>query len=65
MTGTNEGLKTTVPSLDVFQQRYQADADFSLTVKMIPAIAFCPVADVVDAFETHGKMLLSTRVCIV
>jgi hypothetical protein len=34
------------------QQRYQADADFSLAVKMLPAIAFCPVADVVDAFET-------------
>ena len=35
------------------QQRYQAD--FSRTVKMIPAIAFCPVADVVDAFETLAE----------
>jgi hypothetical protein len=26
------------------QQRYQADADFSLAVKMLLAIAFCPVA---------------------
>jgi hypothetical protein len=32
-----------------------ADADFSLTVKMLPAIAFCPVADVVDAFETLAE----------
>jgi hypothetical protein len=37
------------------QQRYQADADFSLTVKMIPAIAFCPVEDVVDAFKILAK----------
>jgi hypothetical protein len=35
------------------QQRYQAD--FSHTVKMIPAIAFCPVADVVDPFETLAE----------
>ena len=37
------------------QQRYQADADFSLAIKMLPAIAFCPVADVVDAFETLAE----------
>ena len=37
------------------QQRYQADADFSLAVKMLLAIAFCPVADVVDAFETLAE----------
>ena len=37
------------------QQRYQADADFSLTVKMIPAIVFCPVEDVVDAFKILAK----------
>ena len=35
------------------QQRYQAD--FSLIVKMIPAIAFHSVADVVDAFETLAE----------
>ena len=34
------------------QQRYQTDADFSLSVKIIPALAFCPLADVEEAFET-------------
>jgi hypothetical protein len=32
-----------------------ADADFNLTVKMLPAIAFCPVADEVDAVETLAE----------
>jgi hypothetical protein len=32
--------------------KYRSRCNFSLTVKMLPAIAFCPVADVVDAFET-------------
>ena len=46
------------------QQRYQADADFSLTAKMTPAITFCPVADVVDAFETLAEDIGDDYQCL-
>jgi hypothetical protein len=36
-------------------ERSQEDAVFSFAIKMLPAIAFCPVADVVDAFETLAE----------
>ena len=43
----------------------EADADFSLTVEMLLAIVFCPVADVVDAFETLAEDIgvMITRAC--
>ena len=34
-----------------FQRRYQEDSDFALKLRMLPALAFVPVEEVVDAFE--------------
>src|SRR6218665_2067729 len=34
-----------------FQQRYQEEEDFSISVRMIPALAFVPIHDVVRVFE--------------
>lgn len=37
------------------QQRYQNDGEFNLCMKMIPALAFVPVADLEEAFETLAE----------
>ena len=34
------------------QQRYQVDADFALAARMLPALAFVPIPQVIDYFET-------------
>ena len=39
-----------VRSLDL-QERYQSDAEFALQVRMVAALAFVPVADVVNSFK--------------
>ncbi|KAG7157932.1 hypothetical protein Hamer_G030700 [Homarus americanus] len=35
------------------QGKYQVDADFALNIRMLPALAFIPQDEVVDAFETQ------------
>jgi len=39
------------------QQRYQEDSDFALKLRMIPALAFVPTVDVVEAFEELSEIL--------
>ena len=34
-----------------FQQKYQEDAKFSLSIRMIPALAFVPLDDLLDVFD--------------
>ena len=34
-----------------FQQKYQEDAEFSLSIRMIPALAFVSVDDLLDVFD--------------
>ena len=33
------------------QERYQSDAEFALQVRLVAALAFVPVADVVNSFK--------------
>ena len=33
------------------QERYQTDAEFSLLMRMIPALAFAPIHEVINVFE--------------
>ena len=33
------------------QERYQTDAEFSLLMRMIPALAFVPIDEVINVFE--------------
>ena len=39
------------------QQRYQEDSDFALKLRMIPALAFVPIDEVVGAFEELSEIL--------
>ena len=39
------------------QQRYQEDSDFTLKLRMIPALAVVPIDEVVGAFEELSKIL--------
>ena len=39
------------------QMRYQEDSEWSLQIRMIPALTFVPADDVPDAFEALSKIL--------
>lgn len=46
------------------QHRYETDGDFALQIRMLPALAFVPTGNIVQAFDDlidHGQFLLESQ----